>query len=71
MVALSLFGREGYGRTLGLIAAPALAVKAAAPPLFALGLSALGAMTMLWVSLALAILAFGAMALLAGKRTRA
>ena len=71
VVALSLFGREGYGRTLGLIAAPALAVKAAAPPLFALGLSALGAMTMLWVSLALAILAFGAMALLAGKRTRA
>lgn len=70
VVALSLFGREGYGRTLGLIAAPALAIKAAAPPVFALGLTALGAHAMLSVSLALACLAFAAMALLAAKRAR-
>lgn len=70
VVALSLFGREGYGRTLGLIAAPALAIKAAAPPLFALGLSSLGAKAMLLISLALACLAFGAMALLAAKRAK-
>lgn len=70
IVALSLFGPEGYGRTLGLIAAPALAIKAAAPPLFALGLTAFGPQAMLWMSLALAILAFGAMALLAFRRAR-
>ena len=70
IVALSLFGREGYGRTLGLIAAPALAIKAAAPPVFALGLAAFGPHAMLWVSLALACLAFGAMALLASHRAR-
>lgn len=70
IVALSLFGPEGYGRTLGLIAAPALAIKAAAPPLFALGLTALGPQAMLVVSLALAILAFAAMALLAIRRAR-
>ncbi|MBU3730357.1 MAG: MFS transporter [Beijerinckiaceae bacterium] len=71
IVALSLFGHEGYGRTLGLIAAPALAVKAAAPPLFALGLTAFGAGAMLWACLALSLLAFAAMALLAVKRARA
>ena len=70
IVALSLFGREGYGRTLGLIAAPALAVKAAAPPLFALGLTALGPHAMLWASLVCAVVAFGAMALLAWKRAK-
>jgi hypothetical protein len=70
VVALSLFGHDGYGRTLGLLAAPALAIKAAAPPLFALGLTALGPMGMLWISLALAVLAFAAMASLAAKRAR-
>jgi MFS family permease len=70
IVALSLFGREGYGRTLGLLAAPALAIKAAAPPVFALGLASLGPQAMLWVSFALGLLAFGAMALLAARRAR-
>lgn len=70
IVALSLFGREGYGRTLGLIAAPALAIKAAAPPVFALGLTAFGPRAMLWVSLALAVFAFAAMANLAARRAR-
>lgn len=35
VMALGLFGREGYGRTLGVIAAPILATKAVAPLLFA------------------------------------
>lgn len=70
IVALSLFGREGYGRTLGMLAAPALAIKAAAPPVFALGLAELGPRAMLWVSLGLGLLAFAAMALLAARRAR-
>jgi MFS family permease len=35
VMALGLFGREGYGRTLGVIAAPILATKAVSPLLFA------------------------------------
>jgi hypothetical protein len=35
VMALNLFGREGYGRTLGVIAAPVVLTKASAPLLFA------------------------------------
>jgi MFS family permease len=42
VVPYALFGPAGYGRMLGLIAAPALAVKAAAPVIFAAILTGFG-----------------------------
>jgi hypothetical protein len=62
VVPLALFGRRNIGRTLGLLAAPALAVKAAAPTLMALMVVIWGWPTTLVICAALALLAFGAMA---------
>jgi hypothetical protein len=61
VVPLALFGRRNIGRTLGLLAAPALAVKAAAPTLMALMVVIWGWPTTLVICAALALLAFGAM----------
>jgi Major Facilitator Superfamily len=64
IIPLGLFGREGYGATLGLISGPALAVKSAAPFLFALLMAAIGSTAAMGVMAGLAIAAFGAMIVL-------
>ncbi len=65
VVPYALFGPEGYGRMLGMIAAPSLATKAIAPMAFAWMLSGLGVMPTIMVSTALAFVAAGAMLALA------
>jgi predicted MFS family arabinose efflux permease len=57
-VPLALFGAVGYGRRLGLIAAPARVGQAAAPLLFALLIERFGAGA-LWVSAAMGLAAAG------------
>jgi MFS family permease len=72
VVPLALFGRRNIGRTLGLLAAPALAVKAAAPTLMALMVIGWGWSATLVICAALALLAFGAMIAIAVRlRARA
>jgi hypothetical protein len=61
VVPLALFGRRDIGRTLGLLAAPALAVKAAAPTLMALMVVGWGWSATLAICAGLALLAFAAM----------
>ena len=59
-VPLALFGAEGYGRVLGLIAMPILVVSALAPTVFALILDRWGStvgVTILFISALLATLA--------------
>ncbi len=59
-VPLALFGTEGYGRILGLIATPILVVSALAPTVYALILDTWGStvgVTILFVSALLAMLA--------------
>ena len=58
--ALALFGAEGYGRILGLIATPILVVSALAPTVYALILDIWGStvgVTILFISALLAMLA--------------
>ncbi len=64
IIPLGLFGREGYGATLGMISGPALAVKSLAPFLFALLLAAIGSTAAMGVLAGLAVAAFGAMLVL-------
>jgi predicted MFS family arabinose efflux permease len=62
-VPLALFGREGYGTMLGLLATPQLMMNAVAPFAFAAVVEALGAPAGLWVLLAAALVSIGAMEL--------
>ncbi len=55
-VPLALFGAQGYGAVLGLIATPILLVNAFSPSLFALIVDQVGWQNALWVLLAGAIL---------------
>ena len=68
VVPYALFGPEGYGRMLGMIAAPSLATKAIAPMAFAWMLSGIGVMPTIMVSTGLAMVAAGAMLALALRR---
>ncbi|MGL4974331.1 MAG: arsenite efflux MFS transporter ArsK, partial [Bosea sp. (in: a-proteobacteria)] len=73
IIPLGLFGREGYGATLGMISGPALAVKSLAPFLFALLMAAIGSTAAMGVMAGLAVAAFAAMIVLvmAVQRARA
>jgi predicted MFS family arabinose efflux permease len=65
-VPLALFGAEGYGRILGLIASPILVVSALAPTVYALILDTWGStvgVTILFISATLAALAIELMGL--------
>lgn len=64
IIPLALFGREGYGRTLGILAGPALVVKAGAPLVFALLLTHLGGITSLAILGLSTLLSFAAMIVL-------
>ena len=65
VVPYALFGPVGYGRTLGLIAAPALAVKAAAPMIFAALLTLFGVRFTMAVALGFGVVSAAAMLILA------
>jgi MFS family permease len=60
-VSLHLFGARGYGAMLGLLSAPSLAARAAAPILFSAVLSRTDAITMLALSFAISLLGLAAM----------
>ena len=64
VVPLALFGPAGYGRRLGLISGPALALKAGAPMMLGAALTGQGVEAVLWISLGCAIAALLAMATL-------
>ena len=64
IVPLALFGPEGYGRRLGLISGPALALKAGAPMIMGAVLTGQGVGAVLWISLVCALAALSAMATL-------
>ena len=64
VVPYALFGSEGYGRRLGLVAAPALLIKAAAPAIFGAILASYGASSALSFVLAVSLLATLAMSAL-------
>ena len=64
VVPLALFGSDGYGRRLGLVAAPALMVKAAAPAIFGAILASYGPASALSFILGVSLLATLAMAAL-------
>ncbi len=70
-VPLALFGAEGYGAVLGLIATPILLVNAFAPSLFALIVDQVGWQNALYVLLAGAIVTWAAMELMARWYERA
>lgn len=61
IVPLALFGPHGYGRRLGLISAPSLAVKAASPMVVAAVLAGSGGRDVLFMSLASGLIATLAM----------
>jgi len=61
VVPYALFGPSGYGRRLGLISAPALIVKAAAPAIFATILAAYGPFIAILFVLGVSLLATLAM----------
>jgi len=63
-VPLALFGTEGYGAVLGLIATPILLVNAFSPSLFALIVDVVGWQSALWVLLAGSFLTWGTMELM-------
>ncbi len=72
LIPLTLFGRDGYGAMLGLLAAPALVSQAAAPTLLAYISSAYGAMALMMLCAGIVVIAFLAMTTLAwrfGPRT--
>ena len=64
VVPLALFGPEGYGRRLGLISGPALALKAVAPMLIGAVLTGKGVGAVLWISLGCGMVALGSIATL-------
>ena len=64
VVPYALFGSDGYGRRLGLLAAPALMVKAAAPALFGAILAGFGPSSAILFVLGVSLLATFAMAAL-------
>ena len=64
-VPLALFGAEGYGAMLGILAAPQLLMNALAPFAFAAIVERAGLRAGLWVLLAAAALSWGAMELTA------
>lgn len=61
IIPLSLFGREGFGAMLGLLATPALVSKAAGPSMLAWISETAGVYAMLTVCTAAALIAFAAM----------
>jgi len=64
VVPYALFGSDGYGRRLGLVAAPALMVKAAAPAVFGAILASFGPSPAILFILGISLLATFAMAAL-------
>lgn len=64
-VPLALFGAEGYGKILGIIATPILLFNALSPMLFALIVDAFDYRTGTWVLLAMAIASMAAMEVMA------
>lgn len=64
VMTLGLLGRENYGRTLGLIAGPSLAAKAAAPIFYAMLIDAFGAGAALWFMLGCGLASLAAVAAL-------
>ncbi len=60
-VPLALFGAEGYGTMLGILATPQLLMSAVAPFAFAAIVEAFGARAGLWVLVASAAVSFAAM----------
>ena len=64
LVPLALFGPEGYGRRLGLVSGPSLAVKAIAPMMIGAVLTGYSVGMVLWIASACAALALAAMAVL-------
>jgi hypothetical protein len=64
-VPLALFGAQGYGTVLGLIATPILLVNACAPALFALAVDRFGQQRALYALLGCAIGTWIAMELMA------
>ena len=64
VVPYALFGSDGYGRRLGLVAAPALMVKAAAPAVFGAILASFGPSPAILFVLGISLLATFAMAAL-------
>ncbi|NDA48812.1 MAG: MFS transporter, partial [Alphaproteobacteria bacterium] len=64
VVPLALFGPEGYGRRLGLISGPALALKAVAPMLIGAVLTGQGVGAVLWISLGCGIIALASISTL-------
>lgn len=73
-VPLALFGREGYGRVLGLLSTPVIVMNAAAPMLFALVVDAGGWRVAHWLLFACALgswVAIEAMAQWYARRRRA
>lgn len=66
---LAVFGPENYGYRLGILAAPARIAQAAAPLAFSLLVDGMGGQV-LWISSALSLLAFAALAFLhVGQRS--
>ena len=63
-VPLALFGTEGYGTVLGLIATPILLVNAFSPSLFALIVDVVGWQSALWVLLAGSLVTWATMELM-------
>jgi len=61
VVPFALFGAEGYGRRLGLLSAPALFIKAAAPALFAAILTTYGSNSAILFSCGVSLTATAAM----------
>lgn len=61
LVPLALFGPEGYGRRLGLVSGPSLAIKAIAPMTIGAVLTAQSVELVLWISLGCSVLALAAM----------
>lgn len=64
-VPLALFGVEGYGRILGIIATPVLVFNALSPMLFALIVDASGYRTGTWLLLVIAVASMLAMEIMA------
>lgn len=64
LVPLALFGPEGYGRRLGLVSGPSLAVKAVAPMMIGAVLTGYSVGMVLWIASGCAALALVAMAAL-------
>ena len=64
IIPLALFGPHGYGRRLGMISAPSLAIKAGSPMVFAAVMAQSGVDQVLALSLGSALIAGIAMTIL-------